>query len=84
MFSFTVTLVGGRFAEGYAIANDMEQAQGRVFQAIKPIVEASLYLRREAEITTSRIGFPETGAVIQAIGFGLRLCSRCQPSHQFI
>jgi hypothetical protein len=32
MLLLTTTLVfGGRFAEGYAVANDLEQAQGRVF-----------------------------------------------------
>ena len=31
----TTLLYGGRFAEGYAIANDLEQAQGRVFQAVR-------------------------------------------------
>ena len=61
-------LFGGRFAEGYCVANDLEQAQGRVFQAVKRIVEASPYLKREVEMTQQRITFPQTGAVIQAIG----------------
>jgi phage terminase large subunit-like protein len=65
----TTTLVfGGRFAEGYAVANDFEQAQGRVFLAVRRICEASPYLKREVEITQQRITFPQTGAVIQAIG----------------
>jgi hypothetical protein len=65
----TTTLIyGGRYAEGYCVANDMEQAQGRVFQAIRRICETSPYLRRECDITQSRITFPQTGAVIQAIG----------------
>jgi phage terminase large subunit-like protein len=69
MHLLTTTLVfGGRFAEGYAIANDLEQAQGRVFLAARRICEASPYLRREANITQSRIEFPETGATITAIG----------------
>ena len=69
MHLLTTTLVfGGRFAEGYAVANDLEQAQGRVFQAARRICEASPHLRREANITQSRIEFPQTGAVIQAIG----------------
>jgi len=69
MHLLTTTLVfGGRFAEGYAVANDLEQAQGRVFQAARRICEASPYLRREANITQSRIEFPETGATITAIG----------------
>jgi phage terminase large subunit-like protein len=69
MHLLTTTLVfGGRFAEGYAIANDLDQAQGRVFLAARRICEASPHLRRECNITASRIEFPQTGAVIQAIG----------------
>jgi phage terminase large subunit-like protein len=54
----TVLLFGGRFAEGYALANDLEQATSRVFQAIKRIVECSPLLMREAKITVDRIVFP--------------------------
>jgi phage terminase large subunit-like protein len=69
MHLLTTTLVfGGRFAEGYAIANDLDQAQGRVFLAARRICEASPHLRRECNITQTRIEFPHTGAVIQAIG----------------
>ena len=64
----TTCLFGGRFAEGYCVANDLEQAQGRVFQAVKQIVEASPYLKREVEMTQQRITFSQTGTVIQAIG----------------
>jgi phage terminase large subunit-like protein len=68
MHLLTSTLVfGGPFAEGYAIANDLEQAQGRVFQAAKRICEKSPYLRREARITQSKIEFPATSATITAI-----------------
>jgi phage terminase large subunit-like protein len=69
MHLLTTTLVfGGRYAEGYAIANDFEQAQGRVFQAVRRICETSPHLRRECNITANRIEFLQTGAVIQAIG----------------
>jgi phage terminase large subunit-like protein len=68
MHILTTTLVfGGRFAEGYAVANDLEQARGRVFEAVRRIVEASPYLRREAQVIANRITFPSTGATIQAI-----------------
>lgn len=53
-----IMLFGGRFAEGYALANDEEQANSRVFAAIKKIVEASPLLRHEARITADRIVFP--------------------------
>jgi len=41
-------LYGGPYAEGYCVANDYEQAQGRAFEMIRHIVEASPLLRREA------------------------------------
>lgn len=68
MHLLTTTLVfGERFAEAYTLANDLEQAQGRVFAAIRRIVEASPYLVSEANVTANRIEFPATGAVITAI-----------------
>ena len=63
----TMLLFGGAFAEGYVLANDFEQASGRVFQAIKRIVEASPLLRAEARFVANRIEFPELGATISAI-----------------
>jgi hypothetical protein len=48
----------GRFAEGYCIANDLEQAQSRVFLVVRRIVEASPLLRHGAKITSDRISFP--------------------------
>ena len=66
--TLTTTIVfGGQFSEAYCVANDLEQAQGRVFQAIRRIVEASPHLKRAARVTQSRIDFPETGASIAAI-----------------
>jgi len=63
-----ILLFGGRFAEGYALANDLDQATSRVFQAIKRIVEASPLLMREAKITVDRITFPAFfSATISAI-----------------
>ena len=64
---YVVLVLGGKFAEGYAVANDLEQAQGRVFQAAKRTVEASPLLRAEAIVTASKIEWPATGATIQAI-----------------
>jgi phage terminase large subunit-like protein len=68
MHMLTMTLVhGGRFAEAYAVANDLKQAQDRVFQAVRRIVECSPDLKREAVMTQNRITFPETGATITAL-----------------
>ena len=62
-----VLLYGGRFAEGYCVANDYEQAASRVFAMIKRIVEASPLLRGIAKLTTDRVTFPALGATIIAI-----------------
>jgi phage terminase large subunit-like protein len=64
---YVVLVLGGRFAEGYCVANDLEQAQGRVFQAIRRIVSISPAFADEATITASKIEFHETGATITAI-----------------
>jgi phage terminase large subunit-like protein len=62
-----VLVLGGRFAEGVVVANDLEQAQGRVFTAARRIVEASPLLADSAVCTGSKIEFPELGATITAI-----------------
>jgi Phage Terminase len=64
---FVVLVLGGAFAEAYCVANDLEQAQGRVFQAVRRIVEASPLLAESATITASKIEFPDLGATITAI-----------------
>ena len=50
-------LYGGRYAEAYCVANDLEQAQGRVFEMVRRMVEASPLLRGEAKIGVDRITF---------------------------
>ena len=67
---FTLTLLflhGGAFPEATLCANDQEQASGRVFQAIRRIIEASPLLKREARITETKITFPALNATISAI-----------------
>jgi phage terminase large subunit-like protein len=64
---YVVCVLGGKFAEGIIVANDLEQAQGRVFQAISRIVEASPMLARDATVTANKITFASTGATIIAI-----------------
>ena len=44
-----ILLYGGRFAEGYCVANDLEQAQSRVFAIVKRIIEASPLLRGDRQ-----------------------------------
>src|ERR1700737_4778462 len=67
---FVITLLllfGGRYAEGYCAANDLSQAQERVFEAIRRIIEVSPLLRREANITQNKITFPATGSTITCL-----------------
>jgi hypothetical protein len=46
LFTLTMTvLFGGRYGQAVCAANDFEQSVGRVFQAIKRIVECSPLLR---------------------------------------
>jgi phage terminase large subunit-like protein len=64
---YVVVVLGGPYAEGIVVANDFEQAQGRVFQAISRIIEASPKLRDSAKLTANRIEFLNSGATIIAI-----------------
>jgi hypothetical protein len=64
---YVIIALGGPYAEAVLVANDFDQAQGRVFQAIGRIIEASPKLRSSAKITANRIEFPSTGATITAI-----------------
>jgi len=64
---YVVIVLGGRYSEGYCVANDFEQAQSRVFQAIVRIVEVSPLLRQSAKITSSRVEFLSTRATITAL-----------------
>lgn len=60
-----VLLFGGSYAEAICAANDYEQSVGRVFAAIKRIVECSPLLRGHTKITADKITI--YGAVITAI-----------------
>lgn len=60
-----ILLYGGAYPEAICAANDYEQSVGRVFAAIRRIIECSPQLRDEAKITTDKIVI--FGAVIIAI-----------------
>ena len=64
---YVIVVLGGRFAEAYCVANDLEQAQGRVFAAIVRIVEASPFFEGDVNVTAQRITFGPTGATITAL-----------------
>jgi hypothetical protein len=76
----TLLVFGGKYAEGYCIASDLEQAQERVFAEIKRICECSPLLRRECEITQSRITFPQTGATITALAGNYESAAGAHPT----
>ena len=58
---YVIIVLGGPYAEAYCLANDFDQAQGRVFQAILRIIEASPLLRGSMlNITASKIQFTST------------------------
>src|SRR5262249_19753493 len=63
---YVIVVLSGRLTEGECYANDTEQAQGRVFQAMARIIEATPWLAAEARVMQSRIEFPSTGATITA------------------
>ena len=60
-----VLLFGGSYAEAVCAANDYEQSVGRVFAAIKRIIDSSPLLRADAKITADKINV--AGAIITAI-----------------
>ena len=60
-----VLLFGGAYAEAICAANDLDQSVGRVFTAVKRIIESSPLLRGQAKITADKITI--YGAVITAI-----------------
>jgi Phage Terminase len=64
---YVVRVLGGRYAEGFCVANDLQQASERVFQACSRIVEASPLLSLDAKVTADKIVFTSTGATIMAI-----------------
>jgi phage terminase large subunit-like protein len=64
---YLVLVLGGRHAEAVVCANDLEQSTGRVFAAIRRMVELMPWLRNAARISERRILFPETGASVTAI-----------------
>jgi Phage Terminase len=62
-----MVLYGDKYAEAYCVANDLEQAQSRVYETCRRIVEASPLLKRETKVTADRILFTATGATITAL-----------------
>jgi phage terminase large subunit-like protein len=64
---YVIIVLAGVYGEGYCCANDYEQAQGRVFQAIARIIEKSPLLRGSAKISGDKIEFRSSGSTIVAL-----------------
>jgi phage terminase large subunit-like protein len=62
---YIILFLAGPYGEAIIVANDLEQAQSRVFEAIKRIIKA--LLGEQVRISASRIEIVSTGAVIIAI-----------------
>ena len=80
MTIYVVLLRGGQYAEAYCVANDYEQAQGRVFAAIVKIISVSPALKNEASITANKIEFYGTGGTIRAIAGDFAGAAGANPS----
>jgi phage terminase large subunit-like protein len=77
---YVVRVLGGRFAEGYILANSHDQAALRVFQAAARIIEASPLLAQDAKVTGEKITFASTGATIAAIPSDYSTAAGANPS----
>jgi len=64
---YTTVVLGGRRAESYIFANDLQQAASRVYQACCELVAASPFLRHAVEMTSTRLYFPATQSFLQAM-----------------
>ncbi len=64
---YVIVALGGPYAEGYCLANDLDQSTGRVYQATARIVRASPLLARGARVGVNKIDFASTGASITAV-----------------
>ena len=60
---YVTVVTGGRYAEVYCVANDLEQAQGRVFEMVRRMVQASDVFKT----TNQKIELEPTGATITAL-----------------
>ncbi len=77
---YVILVLGGQYAEGYTLANDLEQSRSRVFEAICRIIEASPLLQASARILSNKIEFPATGATITALASDYRGAAGANPT----
>jgi phage terminase large subunit-like protein len=77
---YVITVLGGRCAEGYCVANDLDQSVGRVFKACCRIIEASPMLGREVRMTSTKIEFLSTHSTIEAISSDYRGAAGSNPT----
>jgi len=77
---YVILVLGGQYAEGYTLANDLEQSRSRVFEAICRIIEASPLLQASARILSNKVEFPATGATITALASEYRGAAGANPT----
>ncbi|MGC2075262.1 MAG: hypothetical protein WA728_04355 [Xanthobacteraceae bacterium] len=75
-----ILLFGGRYAEGFVVANDKAQAVDRCWSGIKRICEATPLLAHEVTCTRDRITFPATQSTITAIPNDAAGLAGCHPT----
>ena len=76
---YMVRVVGGKFAEGYCIANDYDQSKGRVFKAVARICEATDWLVETVTIQRDKIIFKAYWCHHRGVGQRLRRRRGQQP-----
>jgi phage terminase large subunit-like protein len=80
MVIYAAAVLAGPGGEIYLLANDVEQAQSRVYKAISLILQASPLLKGAVEITQSKIVFRSTGTAIIAMANEFKSFSGANPS----
>ena len=77
---YVIVVLAGPYAEGYCCANDLEQAQSRVYQGVTRIIKKSPRLKGSAKITGDKIEFLSTGSTIMPIASNYASAAGSNPS----
>jgi phage terminase large subunit-like protein len=75
-----IVVLAGPYGEGYCVANDLEQASSRVFQACARIIAASPLLASSAKVSATRIEFEATRSTITALASDYASAAGANPS----
>lgn len=82
--NYVGAVLAPRYGEIIIGANDLEQSQGRIFQAAARIAEASPMLRSETRVTAQRIEYKRTNSVALAVANDYRGIAGVDPTWIFI